>query len=74
MKQNVSSPIGVRGPDISFPPNNSGRQAIVTSRPGAGWNGSPLIDNWLQAPPSKTYVLGSIDGTIQWIPTKDCEE
>jgi hypothetical protein len=72
MKQNISSPIGVRGPDISFPPNQ--REAIVTSRPGVGWEGSPLIDNWLEAPSSKTYVLGSIDGTIQWIPTKDCEE
>jgi hypothetical protein len=66
-------PLGIRGPDIKFPPNSAGRQALVTSRPGAGSNGGPLIDNWLEAPPEKTYVLGSIGGVIQWIETEECE-
>jgi hypothetical protein len=61
-------------PDIKYPPNSDGQQAIVTSRPNAGWNGSPLIDNWLEAPKSKTYVLGSIGGVIQWIETEECDE
>jgi hypothetical protein len=58
-------------PDIKYPPN--GQQAIVTSRPDAGSNGGPLIDNWLEAPPGKTYVLGSIGGVIQWIETEECD-
>jgi len=61
-------------PDILFPPNNTGRQAIVASTPNAGYNSSPLINDWKEAPEEGTYVLGSIDGTIQWIATEACEE
>jgi hypothetical protein len=61
-------------PDIKYPPNNSGRQAIVTSNPGAGSNGGPLINNWQEAPSGGTYVLGAINGTIQWIATEACDE
>jgi hypothetical protein len=60
-------------PDIANPPNNSGRQAIVTSRPNVGHEGSPQIDNWVEAPSGGTYVLGSVDGVVQWIATQDCE-
>ena len=59
-------------PDIKYPPNN--QEAISFSRPGVGWNGSPLIDSWAEAPPSGTHVLGAIDGKIQWIETQDCDE
>ena len=60
-------------PDIKYPPNNNGRQAIPASRPGVGYNGSPLIDDWKEAPSGGTYVLGSINGTIQWIATESCD-
>jgi hypothetical protein len=71
---NRSSAGQIRNPDITFPPNNSGRQAIVTSNPGAGWNGSPLINNWVEAPSeSGTFVLGAIGGVIQWIETESCD-
>jgi hypothetical protein len=69
-----TSPLNLRGPDIKFPPNSEGRQAIVTSRPNAGWKDGPLVDNWVEAPKEKTYVLGSINGIIQWIETESCDE
>lgn len=57
-------------PDIKYPPNNG--QAIAFSRPGVGYKGSPLIDSWASAPSSGTHILASVDGSIQWIPTTDC--
>jgi hypothetical protein len=35
----------------------------------------PAIGEYLDSPPSDgTYVLGSINGVIQWIATEDCED
>jgi hypothetical protein len=34
----------------------------------------PAIPEFTKAPSEGTYVLGSIDGQIQWIATEDCEE
>ena len=33
----------------------------------------PAIPEFSKAPSSGTYVLGSINGSIQWIATQDCE-
>lgn len=33
----------------------------------------PAIPEFSKAPSSGTYVLGSINGSIQWISTQDCE-
>jgi hypothetical protein len=77
---NNPQPLGpIRGPDIKFPPNNEGQEAVPVSRPRVGWappggTQSPLIDKWAEAPKTKTYVLGSINGTIQWIETEECNE
>ena len=66
-------------PDMKFPPNNEGRQAIPISRPRVGRPArdgaepGPLIDTWGEAPASGTYVLASKDGTIQWIATEECD-
>jgi hypothetical protein len=71
MNEVVSAP-GIRGPDIKFPPNN--QQAVPFSRPGVGYNGSPLVDSWAEAPSgSGTYVLASVNGTIQWLATEACD-
>ena len=59
-------------PDMKYPPNNNGQQAVPCSRPGAGKNGGPLIDKWAEAPASGTYVLAAIDGEVQWIETEEC--
>jgi hypothetical protein len=60
-------------PDIKYPPN-AGKQAVPFSRPGVGSNGGPLIDSWAEAPnDDKIYVLASVNGSIQWIATTDCE-
>ncbi len=59
-------------PDIKYPPN-AGKQAVPFSRPGAGYNGGPLIDSWAEAPNSGTYVLASVNGSIQWIGATGCE-
>jgi hypothetical protein len=58
-------------PDITNPPNNEGRQAIVTSRPGAGYQGSAVIDNWIEAPASGAGIIASQDGQITFstVPT-----
>ena len=32
----------------------------------------PAIPEFTKAPSEGTYVLGSINGTIQWIATEDC--
>jgi hypothetical protein len=67
-------------PDIKYPPNNEGRQAIPCSRPRVGLPArpgeepSPLIDTWAEAPSGGTYVLASINGTIQWLETEACDE
>lgn len=60
-------------PDIKSPPLDVEGEAIVISRPKAGFEDSPLIDKWADAPIEGTYVLGSIDGIIQWIATEDCD-
>ena len=59
-------------PDIKYPPN-AGKQAVAFSRPGVGSNGGPLIDSWAEAPSGGTYILASVNGSIQWIATTDCE-
>lgn len=59
-------------PGMVFPPSN-GKRAIPYSTPGVGYNGSALIDSWAEAPDSGTYVLGSVNGNIQWIATSDCD-
>lgn len=33
----------------------------------------PAIGNYTNPPSSGTFVLGSIDGQIQWIATQDCQ-
>lgn len=53
-------------PDILFPPNNEGRQAIVTSRPKVGHEESPQIDNWVEAPQEGGAVLSSENGEISF--------
>jgi hypothetical protein len=53
-------------PDIANPPNNEGRQAIVTSRPRSGFEGSPQIDNWIEAPASGAGIVTSLDGTVSF--------
>jgi hypothetical protein len=58
-------------PNIKYPPNNG--QAIAFSRPNVGYKGSPLIDSWATAPTSGTHVLASVNGTIQWIATENCD-
>lgn len=58
-------------PSIKYPPNST--QSIPFSRPGVGYQGSPLVDSWAESPSSGTYVLGSINGQIQWIQTQDCD-
>ena len=114
LEPNSQTQTASRNPDIKNPENSSG-EAIVISRPNAGFEGSPLIDKWEEAssgsvsalyadssaqiswskspenkdsifyvssnspswsspPASGTYVLGSIDGVIQWIATEDCDE
>jgi hypothetical protein len=71
-QQDTSASTQSVNPDITFPPNNPNQQAIVTSRPNVGHNGSPQIDNWIEAPSGGTYVLASINGSIQWIETESC--
>lgn len=67
-------------PDIKYPPNNEGRQAIPFSRPRVGAPPTPdavpgpLIDSWAEAPANGTYVLASVNGTIQWFATESCDE
>lgn len=67
-------------PDMKYPPNNEGRQAIPISRPRVGsparpgQEPGPLIDTWGEAPASGTHVLGAINGTIQWIATEACDQ
>jgi hypothetical protein len=39
----------------------------------AGWNGS-AIGEYKIPPSSGTYVLGSVNGNIQWIATEACDE
>lgn len=56
-------------PDIKNPPNNSGQQAIVTSRPGEGYEGSAVIDNWIEAPADGTGIATSLNGTISFTQT-----
>lgn len=53
-------------PDIKNPPNNSGRQAIVTSRPKEGHNESAVIDNWIEAPSGGAGIVTSLNGTISF--------
>lgn len=36
-----------------------------------GWE---MIFEWWPPPEEGTYVLGSINGTMQWIETQDCAE
>jgi hypothetical protein len=60
-------------PDIKNPPNNEGREAIVASRPKVGFGESPKIDKWIEAPAGGTYVLGSVNGNIQWLQTEGCD-
>jgi hypothetical protein len=38
-----------------------------------GWKGS-AIGEYKIPPQSGTFVLGSINGAIQWIATEDCED
>lgn len=33
----------------------------------------PAISQYLNPPSSGTFVLGSINGSIQWIATEDCD-
>jgi hypothetical protein len=68
-------------PDIKYPPNNEGRQSLPISRPNVTSyerNGQiiqgPSVDTWAEAPSGGTYVLASINGTIQWIETESCDE
>jgi hypothetical protein len=55
-------------PDVKNPPNNEGREAIVASRPKVGFGDSPKIDKWMEAPASGSSILGSQNGSIQWLP------
>jgi len=57
-------------PSIKYPPNIT--QSVPFSRPNVGYQGSPLVDSWAESPQSGTYVLGSINGQIQWIATENC--
>lgn len=36
--------------------------------------GGSAIGEYLIPPNSGTYVLGSVNGSLQWIATEDCEE
>lgn len=57
-------------PSIKYPPNDG--QSIPFSRPNVGYNNSPLVDSWASAPSGGTYVLASVNGSIQWIATENC--
>jgi hypothetical protein len=53
-------------PDIINPKNSSG-EAVVISRPKAGFGGSPLIDKWAEAPVGVESIFTSTqDGKINW--------
>jgi hypothetical protein len=74
--QNIKTKGG--NPNIKYPPNNEGQEALPISRPRVGWSPAggvpgPLVDKWAEAPKTKTYVLGSINGIIQWIETEGCD-
>lgn len=70
MNGNTQTTTKAGNPPIKYPPNVT--QSIPFSRPKVGYQESPLVDSWAEAPSSGTYVLGSIDGLIQWIATEDC--
>jgi hypothetical protein len=59
-------------PDIKYPPNNEGRQAVPFSRPMVGIpfgeNGvpGPLIDSWAETPADGASLLSSNNGEINW--------
>jgi hypothetical protein len=53
-------------PDIINPKNSSG-EAVVISRPKAGFGESPLIDKWAEAPVGVESIFTSTqDGKINW--------
>lgn len=61
------------GLDIKFPPNET--QSILFSKPGAGYDGNPSVDSWAEAPKgSGTFILASVNGSIQWIGTLNCDD
>lgn len=59
-KTQFTSPVSA---DIIFPPTNG--RAIPYSTNG-------VVDNWLNAPGSGTYVLGCQGGVLKWIETEEC--
>ena len=72
MNENTKTIAKAGNPSIKYPPNIT--QSVPFSRPNVGYQGSPLVDSWAESPQSGTYVLGSIDGQIQWIATEECTE
>jgi len=53
-------------PDVINPKNSSG-EAVVISRPKAGFGESPLIDKWAEAPVGVESIFTSTqDGQINW--------
>jgi len=71
MNENPQTIAKAGNPSIKYPPNIF--QAVPFSRPNVGHQGSPLVDSWAEAPSSGIFVLGSIGGQIQWIPTENCD-
>jgi hypothetical protein len=70
MNENQQTIAKAGNPSIKYPPNST--QSIPFSRPNVGYQGSPLVDSWAEAPSDGTYVLGSVGGQIQWIATENC--
>lgn len=52
-------------PSIKYPPNNT--QSIPFSRPGVGYEGSPLVDSWAESPQQGSSILKSTNGSIDWL-------
>lgn len=69
--------ISVENMQIQIPNNGfeSGGQYIpIGKQTSVNGKSIPAIPEFTsRAPASGTYVLGSINGSIQWIATQDCE-
>ena len=68
---NTARQLEVRIP-TNFQPNRS--YLPIAQLNSVNGEDLPAIGQYSEPPQTGTYVLGSIDGVIQWIATQDCNQ
>jgi hypothetical protein len=76
----TAPPYRIRGSDLDEnfnmvkPKSHVGSGPDVPYRVSESDQGWELVFPWWPPPQEGTWVLGVINGTIDWIPTEECEE